>query len=172
MNKYSLTNIAFILLLSVATNISADSDFDLLLAKMEKIDKYVYDAPLFITNHSLPGLRAIGKVTSETSFHHPSPHIENKLTEFITLKFSGLTIYGAINKDSSLAPIKITITGTQWKILEGFNIGTASARIKGVLGEAFSEKKSKIEYRGETEQVVFHTNNNLITKIELNYYYD
>ena len=137
-----------------------------------RIDKFVYEAPLFIKSKSLKEIKKIGKLKQELTDKQPNNHDATVTDTFITLRFDGLEIYGYLKSKETLCPIRITITKPQWKILNGLNVDTPSSRIIQILGQPNEEKKNIKKYCGETECVSFSEASGKITKIQFNYYLD
>jgi hypothetical protein len=136
------------------------------------IDRFVYDAPLFIRGKSLPALRKLGPLKKERVDRRPNPHDPLKTIEYRTLEFKGLTLIGFVLDHNNLEIIQITVTDSRWKIRDGLNVGSPAAGIEKILGKPTGEDKNAREYCGETECVVFGMKKGRIAKIELNYYSD
>jgi hypothetical protein len=136
------------------------------------IDRFVYDAPLFIRGKSLPALRKLGPLKKERIDRRPNPHDPGKMLEYRTLTFKGLTVRGFVNDQNELAIIQISVTDSRWKILHGLNVGSPAAGIGKVLGKATREEKNTREYCGETECVDFNVKKGRIAEVVFNYYSD
>jgi hypothetical protein len=142
------------------------------ISKMERIDKFVNEAPLFINSKSLSQLRHIGILKHESIEHSPNRYDSNKSDEFITLQFDGLTIYAYVKSNDEIWPIHITVTTPKWRILHGLNVGVSDSRITQILGYPTEENKHVRQYIGIKESIVFHIKKARISKIELLYYLD
>lgn len=142
------------------------------IVRQAEIDKFVYDAPVFIKDRSLITLKKLGKFKKERIEKQQNPHDSTKTIEYRTLTFKGLIISGFIQDQNKFAIIQIIVTDSRWKILNGLNVGSSRERIIKVLGNPSNEEDNIIEYSGETESVNFQIKKNKIIKIELNYYSD
>jgi hypothetical protein len=137
-----------------------------------KIDKFIYEAPLFIKGKSLQEIRKIGKLRREFMENKPNSHDPKTINTFITLQFDGLEINGYLKSQDEFWPIQITITKPKWKILNAFDVGTPISRIYKILGHPKEQENNLIKYCGETECVTFFINKKTISKIEFHYYTD
>jgi len=142
------------------------------ISKMERIDTFVKEAPLFINSKSLSQLRHIGILTHESVEHIPNRYDPNKIDDFITLQFDGLQIYAYVKSEDEIWPIHITVTTPQWQILNGLNVGVSDSRITQILGHSTEENQQVRQYTGIKESIVFHIKKARISKIELLYYLD
>jgi hypothetical protein len=137
-----------------------------------KIDKFIYEAPLFMKGKSLYEIRNIGKPNREFIENKPNSHDVKTIDTFITLQFDGLEIYGYLKSEDELWPIRVTITKPQWKILDALDVGAPISRIEKVLGPPKEREKNLRKYCGETECVFFYINKGRISKVEFYYYFD
>jgi hypothetical protein len=150
----------------------SNEDFERMLAKQAFIDSFVREAPLFIKDKSIEGLRKLGELKNEIVKKSSNPHDPTKTDEFRTLIFEGLEIYGFIHPPQKFWLIQIIITKPEWKILNDLNVGSPAERIIKVLGKPNKEFDNMRHYRGETESVTFYIKGNKIIKIVLDYYVD
>ena len=166
--------IAILLSLFIIVPFLQASESDNMLMRMEKIDKFVSNAPIFISTYSLKNLRKIGSLKKETSEKHPNPHVPSKTLEYINLEYEGLEIAGVIIEEGSdhVTPIRITLSSPQWNVLYGLNVGTQILKIKEILGTPTDKGPNFLEYCGETDCVIFSHDKGKITAIQLNYYVD
>ena len=157
------------------TPLYAADQFEEMLSRQAAIDKFVWEAPLFIKDKSLTALRKLAPLKFEEVYEKPNPHVPGENIEYKGLDFDGLSIFGEVKNQSELAPIHIIITDKRWQILKELNVGTNIERIEQVLGKAtyeYGNTKEVKEYKGETNSIIFHTEDTSIKKIELVYYAD
>jgi hypothetical protein len=164
--------IKIFLLFSINVFAFSADNLNEIIARKAEIDKFVYNAPLFINDRSLKALKKLGKFKNEHIDKQQNPHDSTKIIEYRTLTFKGLIISGFIQDQIKLSIIQIIVTDSRWKILNGLNVGSSSERINKVLGEPTTDENNIKEYCGETECVNFQIKKNKIIKVELNYYSD
>lgn len=167
--KMKILKLIIVLIFLGTSAIAVDTE---IIARQAAIDQFVYHAPLFIKDRSLPALRNLDQLKAEQVNKKPNPLNPGKDVEFRTFLYEGLEIYGAVLDQKELAFIRITITDPRWQILNDLNIGSSVERIESFLGKPTKEYSNIRQYCGETECVNFHIKDSKIIKVELNYYFD
>lgn len=140
------------------------------MERMELIDRFVYDGPLFLKDKSLPALRKLGRLQNEKMEKHPNRYIPGQAVEYITLTYDGLEIYGDVRERNRLAPILVVVTGSTWNIKHNLSVGAPMSRVIKALGEPINTNNHALRYCGETECVSFMVKDGKISKIEFDYY--
>jgi len=66
----------------------------------------------------------------------------------------------------------VHVSSSKWPILHDLNVGQKKSKVVMVLGKPTADENNILRYSGETEEVSFHYNNNLVTRIVFQYYAD
>ena len=160
------------LLMTISINLYAENNEEAVIFNLERIYRFVNEAPIFIKGKSLKQLREIGRLKNESVTRSTNKYNSKTIDEFVTMKFEGLEIYAFKKAPDSILPIKITITSSIWKIKNGLNVGSPNSLILKNLGRPTKEYNNIKEYCGINDCIIFYSDKESISKIELSYYLD
>lgn len=137
-----------------------------------KIDQFAWDGPQFLKNKSFTAIRSLAPLKRDVVKKEKNRFVDGAVTEFHTLVFDGLEIYGYVRSPGELSLITVTVTNGQWHIAQGLNVGASANKVTEVLGTPNETTDNAIAYHGETEMVSFQLNKGRVSKIRFDYYAD
>jgi hypothetical protein len=140
----------------------------------DKIDQFIQDAPLFLKDKTMPGIRNLGKIVKEETKKEPNPYIQGTTMLIKEFHFEGLQIVGVVvdskKENDPMLLNSIVVTQPQWKILNGLDVGTTAEKIEQVLGAPSEKSEKAISYNGAGNHIYFHLKQGKIEKIVISYY--
>jgi hypothetical protein len=137
------------------------------------VDQFAWEGPTFLKEESIEAIRALGKISHESTETISNPHGEGVIHLYRITFSEGLEIFArTFGSPEQTQVMKITITSPKWPVKYGLNVGAPASRIFDVLGEPARKEHEGLVYFGETEQVIFLTKSGMITSVEFLYYVD
>jgi hypothetical protein len=140
----------------------------------DKIDQFIQDAPLFLKDKTMSGIRKLGKIVKEDTKKEPNPYIQGVTMLIKEFHFEGLQIVGVIvdskKEDDPMLLNSIVVTHPQWKILNGLDVGVTVEKIEQVLGVPSEKSEKAISYNGAGNHIYFHLKQGKVEKIAISYY--
>ncbi len=165
----------YIFVLTFTVSVIASAEYSDTFAQMEKIDRFSYDGPVFLKEHTLEKIRNLGALENETKKEVENKYIEGEKIPYYTFLFkNGLEIRCRYITQHVSGPhvqlIYVKITSKKWPVLNNLGVGVEVSQLKNYLGNPNKVDSSMNSYQGETQEVRFTHKNGIITKIEFLYY--
>jgi len=139
------------------------------------IDRFVrYGLPFLpgTSTVAISAIRSLGALEGESVQKVANPLDPLKVDEYRHFAFNGLGIDGYVGERGELWPVRVVVTGAQWKILHDLGVGVPAGRVIDVLGAAAETTADVLAYHGDTQSVNFHLHAGLVVKVEFIYYQD
>lgn len=149
------------------------ADENVELGKLEAIDRFAWDGPLFLKAESEKDVRKLGEVRGESSEVVPNPHVDGTI-KYTKLEFKGglKIFFRTVGPRAVVQFLSVTVSSPKWPIKSELNVGAPLARVLTVLGAPNERKGEEVVYFGMTEQVIFRINNERVSEVEFSYYAD
>jgi hypothetical protein len=143
----------------------------------KNIDKFAWYGPKFLEGLSIDQNRDLGVVAKESKEYEVNHFIDNtKTPNYIFIFKDGLEVYCRVVEDHVSGPhvqfTSVHVSSSKWPILYDLNVGQKKSKVVMLLGKPTADENNILRYSGETEEVSFNYNNDLVTRIVFQYYAD
>ncbi len=167
--RYLLSLMVFLNLSLHAENITAPAE-----QQMQLVYRFISDAELLVDGKSSKAIRAIAPVLKETTkqFLPENALDDRRLWTSYLFQFEGLIVEGIESPDGEFFLQSLFYSDPNWQVPLGLNVGSSMYQVQKKLGQPMSGTSQKMQYEGETQQVIFELQDNKVRAIQFIYYVD